>query len=335
MFEDDARAARRATEFTRRLIIENGVTYNVYADAQGRDRPWMLDPLPYLLTAQEWHSIEAGVAQRARLLNAVLADLYGPQQLLSEGRAAGRHPVRPSEFSLALSRHRARATIDGCGSMPPISRAPPTAAGGCSPTAPRRPRVPGYALENRQIVGARLPELAQSMEVRPLGAFFAALREELLRGAGEDPLAVVLTPGSFNETYFEHAYLARQLGFPLVEGHDLTVRDETVYLKTLAGLKRVHAMFRRLDDDFCDPVELRVDSALGVPGLLARRPRGKRGGGQCAGQRRAGIGRVARASCPRSRERCSVSADAAVGRDLVVRRAAGARVRDRAARRAW
>ena len=106
------------------------------------------------------------------------------------------------------------------------------------------------------------------MDVRSLGTFFAALRDDLLRGVEAEPLAVVLTPGSFNETYFEHAYLARQLGFPLVEGHDLTVRGEHVFLKTLAGLKRVHAIMRRLDDDFCDPVELRADSALGVPGLL-------------------------------------------------------------------
>jgi uncharacterized alpha-E superfamily protein len=107
--------------------------------------------------------------------------------------------------------------------------------------------------------------------VRPLTGFFVALRESLLRHApeGETPLAVVLTPGSFNETYFEHAYLARQLGLPLVEGHDLTVRGDTVFLKTLGGLRRVHAILRRLDDDFCDPVELRADSALGVPGLIA------------------------------------------------------------------
>ena len=132
------------------------------------------------------------------------------------------------------------------------------------------------------------------MDVRPLGAFFAALRDAFLRGAEEEPLAVVLTPGSFNETYFEHAYLARQLGFPLVEGHDLTVRGENVFLKTLAGLKPVHAILRRLDDDFCDPVELRVDSALGVPGLLARDPQGQRRRRQRAGQRRARIRGVAR-----------------------------------------
>jgi uncharacterized alpha-E superfamily protein len=132
------------------------------------------------------------------------------------------------------------------------------------------PSGPGYALENRQIVSRVFPDLLGDLGVRPLGGFFVALRENLLRHAPEDeaPLAVVLTPGSFNETYFEHAYLARQLGLPLVEGHDLTVRGNTVYLKTLAGLRRVHAILRRLDDDFCDPVELRADSALGVPGLI-------------------------------------------------------------------
>jgi uncharacterized circularly permuted ATP-grasp superfamily protein/uncharacterized alpha-E superfamily protein len=266
--EDDARAARRATEFTRRMIVENGVTYNVYADEQGRDRPWVLDPLPYLLTAQEWKIIEAGVAQRARLLNTVLSDLYGKQELLSRGALPADIPFGHPNFLWPCRGIRPRNDrwlwVYGVD----LAR---SADGRWRVLADRTqaPSGPGYALENRQIVRRALPELAQSMEVRPLGAFFAALRDELLRGAGEDPLAVVLTPGSFNETYFEHAYLARQLGFPLIEGHDLTVRDETVFLKTLTGLKRVHAVFRRLDDDFCDPVELRVDSALGVPGLLA------------------------------------------------------------------
>ena len=270
--EDDARAARRATEFTRRMIVENGVTYNVYADEQGRDRPWILDPLPYLLTAKEWQTIEAGVAQRAHLLNAVLADLYGRQELLASGVLPAEIPFGHPNFLWPCHGTRPRGDrwlwIYGAD----LARA---ADGRWWVLTDRTqaPSGPGYALENRQIVRRALPELAQAMEVRPLGAFFAALRDELLRGAGKDPLAVVLTPGSFNETYFEHAYLARQLGFPLVEGHDLTVRDETVYLKTLAGLKRVHAVFRRLDDDFCDPLELR-DSALGVPGLLAAVRRG-------------------------------------------------------------
>jgi uncharacterized circularly permuted ATP-grasp superfamily protein/uncharacterized alpha-E superfamily protein len=268
VFEDDARAARRAAEFTRRMIVENGITYNVYADAQGRDRPWILDPLPYLMTAEEWQNIEAGVAQRAALLNAVLADLYGPQELLAQGALPAEIPFGHTNFLWPC-----------VGVRPPQDRWLSLYAVDLARSADGRwwvladrtqgPSGPGYALENRQIVRRAFPHLAQSMDVRPLGSFFAALRAELLRDAGDDPVAVVLTPGSFNETYFEHAYIARQLGFPLVEGHDLTVRDARVYLKTLAGLKRVHTILRRLDDDFCDPVELRADSALGVPGLLA------------------------------------------------------------------
>src|SRR6202521_1238795 len=264
-----ADAVRRGVELARRLIVENGVTYNVYADPQGRDRPWVLDPWPILLTAAEWHEIELGVAQRARLFDALLADVYGPQRLLADGTVPADLPFGHPNFLWPCH-----------GITPPggnwlhvhavdISR---SADGRWWALADRTqtPSGPGYALENRQIVSRVFPDLLGDLGVRSLGGFFVALRENLLRHAPEDeaPLAVVLTPGSFNETYFEHAYLARQLGLPLVEGHDLTVRGDTVYLKTLGGLRRVHAILRRLDDDFCDPVELRADSALGVPGLI-------------------------------------------------------------------
>jgi len=266
---DSAELARRGVELARRLIIENGVTYNVYADPQGRDRPWVLDPVPLLLTAAEWQEIEAGVAQRARLLDALLSDLYGPQTLLADGTVPPQLPFGHPNF------------LWPCHGIKPaggnwlhvyavdMSR---SADGQWWALADRTqaPSGPGYALENRQIVARIFPELLRDAGVRPLNAFFVALRDSLLRAApeSEPPHAVVLTPGSFNETYFEHAYLARQLGLPLVEGHDLTVRGDTVFLKTLGGLRRVHAILRRLDDDFCDPVELRADSALGVPGLI-------------------------------------------------------------------
>jgi uncharacterized circularly permuted ATP-grasp superfamily protein/uncharacterized alpha-E superfamily protein len=265
-----AEAVRRGVDLARRLIVENGVTYNVYADPQGRDRPWVLDPLPILLTAAEWHEIELGVMQRARLLDALLGDLYGPQQLLAEGTVPAELPFGHPNFLWPCH-----------GIAPPGGNRLQVYAVDISRSADGRwwaladrtqtPSGPGYALENRQIVSRVFPDLLSDLGVRSLGGFFAALRENLLRHApdSETPLAVVLTPGAFNETYFEHAYLARQLGLPLVEGHDLTVRGDTVYLKTLGGLRRVHAIFRRLDDDFCDPVELRADSALGVPGLIA------------------------------------------------------------------
>ena len=266
---DGPEAVRRGVDLARRLIIENGVTYNVYADAQGRDRPWVLDPLPILLTAAEWREIELGVIQRARLMDALLGDLYGAQSLLADGTVPAElpygHPnfLWPCHGITPAGGHRLQMyAVD-------ISR---SADGQWWVLADRTqtPSGPGYALENRQIVSRVFPDVLNDLGVRPLGGFFGALRESLLRHApeGETPLAVVLTPGAFNETYFEHAYLARHLGLPLVEGQDLTVRGDTVCLKTLGGLRRVHAIFRRLDDDFCDPVELRGDSALGVPGLI-------------------------------------------------------------------
>jgi uncharacterized circularly permuted ATP-grasp superfamily protein/uncharacterized alpha-E superfamily protein len=266
---DGADAVRRGVELSRRLIVENGVTYNVYADPQGRDRPWVLDPLPLLITAAEWREIEAGVEQRARLFDALLQDIYGPQLLLADGTVPPQLPFGHPNF------------LWPCHGLKPaggnwlhvyavdISR---SASGQWWALADRTqaPSGPGYALENRQIVSRVFPDLLNDVGVRSLGAFFVALRDNLLSAAPEQetPLAVVLTPGAFNETYFEHAYLARQLGLPLVEGHDLTVRADTLFLKTLGGLRRVHAILRRLDDDFCDPVELRADSALGVPGLI-------------------------------------------------------------------
>ena len=273
---DGAESVRRGADLARRLITENGVTYNVYADPQGRDRPWVLDPLPLLLTDAEWREIELGVEQRARLLDALLADLYGPQQLLSAGLVPPELPFGHPNFlwpchgiSVPGNRWLHVHAVD-------MSR---SADGTWWALADRTqtPSGPGYALENRHIVTRIFPELYDDLGVRPLGGFFVALRENLLRHAaeGESPLAVVLTPGSFNETYFEHAYLARQLGLPLVEGHDLTVRGDTLFLKTLGGLRRVHAVLRRLDDDFCDPVELRADSALGVPGLIGAVRAGK------------------------------------------------------------
>src|ERR1700737_2455833 len=234
---DGSDAVRRGIELARRLIVENGVTYNVYADPQGRDRPWVLDPLPILLTAAEWREIELGVAQRARLFDALLADIYGPQRLLADGTIPAELPFGHPNF------------LWPCHGITPaggnwlhvhavdISR---SADGRWWALADRTqtPSGPGYALENRQIVSRVFPDLLGDLGVRALGGFFAALRENLLRHApdAEAALAVVLTPGAFNETYFEHAYLARQLGLPLVEGNDLTVR---------------------------------ADSALGVPGLIA------------------------------------------------------------------
>lgn len=263
-----ADSVRRGVELSRRLVIENGVTYNVYADPQGQDRPWLLDPLPLLLSADEWREIEAGVIQRTQLLNALLQDLYGPQRLLSSGVVPPELAFGHPNFLWAAHGVRPLRDVWLHVHAVDLARAPDGRWWALSDRT-QTPSGLGYALENRQIVARVYPGLINELAIRPLTEFPNAMRESLADlSDDETQLAVVLTPGPFNETYFEHAYLARQLGMPLVQGPDLTVRADTVYLKTFAGLQRVHAILRRLDDDFCDPLELRADSALGVPGLL-------------------------------------------------------------------
>jgi uncharacterized circularly permuted ATP-grasp superfamily protein/uncharacterized alpha-E superfamily protein len=258
-----------------RQIHENGVTYNTYATQDGPARPWALDVLPFLVPAAEWDRLAPGLRQRARLLNAVASDLYGDQHLLRDGllppalvfghpgflRAC--HGVRPpaSIFLHIVAFDLARGA-DGQWSVMDTKAQAPSGA--------------GYALENRITVSRVFPDAFRELHVPRLAPFFRTLQETLLktspsggraRGDGA-PHVVLLTPGPFNETYFEHAYLARYLGFTLAEGGDLTVRGDRVYLKTVVGLEPVHGILRRLDDDFCDPLELRSDSAIGVPGLV-------------------------------------------------------------------
>jgi uncharacterized circularly permuted ATP-grasp superfamily protein/uncharacterized alpha-E superfamily protein len=261
-------AVRRSLELTRRLIVENGVTYNVYADPQGANRPWALDPLPFVLPAEEWRTIAAGVAQRANLLNLLLADLYGPQRLLAEGHIPAELPFGHPNYlwpCLGLKPADGRWLHVYAADL---ARAP-DGRWWLLADRTQAPSGAGYALENREILEQVHPEAIVDMGVRRVRGFIGNLRAALLGASWDEaPLAVILTPGPYNETYFEHAYLARHLGMPLVEGSDLTVRGDTVYLKTLRGLRRVHSILRRLDDDFCDPLELRGDSALGVPGLL-------------------------------------------------------------------
>lgn len=260
----------RCAQFVHDTIQSDGVSYNVYADPKGASRPWELDLLPLILPAEEWREIAAAVAQRARLLDAVLADLYGPQKLLAEGLLPpalvfGQRSylwpangiVQPGGVSMHVYAADLARSPDGRWWVLADRTGGPSGA--------------GYALQNRMTISRALPDAFRELHVEQLAPFFTALQDTLYRNAptrGEPPLAVLLTPGPYNETYFEHSFLARYLGFPLVEGQDLIVRGDSVYLKTLRGLRRVHAILRRLDGDYCDPVELRADSALGIPGLL-------------------------------------------------------------------
>jgi uncharacterized circularly permuted ATP-grasp superfamily protein/uncharacterized alpha-E superfamily protein len=258
---------RRWTRAERR-IRENGITYNIYSDPLGANRPWTIDIVPLLIPADEWRFIEAGIVQRAELLNRLLQNLYGTQDLVARGNFPAALLFANPSFLRPLVGVRVPAhsylhmvAID-------LARSPD---GQWWVLADRTqaPSGSGYALENRTIVSDVLPDLFRTSNVLRLAPFFRAQREALTSLAQcDNPRIVLLTPGPYNETYFEHSYIARYLGFALVGGADLTVRDRRVYLKTVDGLEQVDVILRRVDDSFCDPLELRGDSLLGVPGLV-------------------------------------------------------------------
>jgi len=252
-----------------RLIRENGVTYNVYSGNEGLDRPWQLDPLPLMIPAEEWRGIEAALVQRATLLNLVLADLYGAQELLARGLIPPVPVLSHPGYLRSLKDVRVPRGIHLHIYAVDLARAPDGSWQVISDRC-EAPSGAGYALENRGIIGRVLADTMRDQKVRALTPFFQKMRDSLLElspRSRETPRIVLLTPGPYNETYFEHAYLARQLGYTLVEGEDLTMRDGRVWLKTLEGLQPIDVILRRTTAPFCDPLELRSDSVLGVAGL--------------------------------------------------------------------
>lgn len=260
---------RRAQSLARQ-IRDNGVTYNVYADANGAQRPWSLNLLPMIVSPECWARIEAGVLQRTRLLNTMLADLYGPQQLLRQSLLPPALVLGHSGYLRAMKGVRPRGDTWLHIAAFDLARGPD----GHWRVVSQRTQAPsglGYLLENRIAIARQFPKAFAALKVQRLAASYQALIAGIRRLApeGEAARIALLTPGPYNETYFEHAYLARYLGLTLVEGNDLTVRDQRLYLKTLHGLEPVHALIKRLDDPWLDPLELRSDSTLGVPGLLS------------------------------------------------------------------
>ena len=258
---------RRWTRAERR-IRENGITYNIYGDPLGADRPWRTDIVPLIIPAEEWSFIEAGAIQRAHLLSLLLEDLYGPQELLK----AGHFPPALLYANPAFLRPLVGVKVPRQSYLHMLAVDLARSPDGRWWVLADRTQAPsgsGYALENRTIVSDVVPELFRTSNVLRLAPFFRAQRDALTSLArSENPRIVLLTPGPHNETYFEHSYLAKYLGFTLVEGADLTVRDRSVFLKTVEGLERVDVILRRVDDTFCDPLDLRGDSLLGVPGLV-------------------------------------------------------------------
>ncbi|NJN46546.1 MAG: circularly permuted type 2 ATP-grasp protein, partial [Candidatus Competibacteraceae bacterium] len=260
----------RRGEEVQRLLQENGVTYNVYDAPRDAQRPWAVDPIPLLITSEEWAVIETGLEQRARLLNLLLADLYGPHSVIRQGLLPAEliyaHPgfLRSCHQSLAEGQRWLIFHAVDLGRLPDGSFR-------VLGDRTQSPSGAGYALENRIILARALPNLYRDAPLRRLASFLEAERATLASLAyrnHEQPHVVLLTPGPLNESYFEHAYLANYLSLSLVEGEDLAVRDGRVWLKTLGGLRPVDVILRRVADDYCDPLELRGDSLLGTPGLL-------------------------------------------------------------------
>ena len=266
-------------EEVKRLLRENGVTYVLHGEQQGH-RPWELDPIPFIISNTDWQTISDGLTQRAELLNLILTDLYGERTLIKDG-------VIPPEVVYAHT-----GFLRPCVGFAPsgfpfllnyaadLARRPDGNIHILSDRA-QAPSGAGYALENRTVLARALPNFFGEVGVHRLSFFFRALQnsvadlqyqlESAVRIAPhqtDNPHVVVLTPGPLNETYFEHAYLANYLGYTLVQGDDLTVWDGRVWLKSLDGLRPVDIILRRVDDTFCDPLELRQDSQLGVAGLM-------------------------------------------------------------------
>ncbi len=251
-------------------LRENGVTYNVYGSSDGLNRPWLLDPIPFLIAQKEWQHITNGLTQRALLLDFIIKDIYGPQRLIKD-------TILPPELVFDNTGFfRSCFDIKLPSQNQLIMYAADMARGpdGRMWLVDNRTQVPsgsGYTLENRRIMSKLIPELTEGMFVGRLSPFFTHLHQTVSKLANhnkENPNIVYLTPGSNNETYFEHAYLASYLGYTLAQGHDLLVRNGYVWLKSIDGLEKVDVIVRRVDDEWCDPLELREDSRLGVPGLL-------------------------------------------------------------------
>lgn len=266
----------RRRQEANRLLRENGVTYNIYGDPQGYNRIWDLDPIPTLIGSTEWANIEAGLAERAELLNLILTDLYGPRELIKQGLLPLELIYNHAGFIRACDQVQPDISHQLILYAADLARSPD----GEMRVLGDRTQAPsgaGYALENRTVTSRIVPSLFRDSQVHRLSLFFHSLRQSLVAmapGNKEYPRIVVLTPGPFNEAYFEHAYLAAYLGFNLVHGDNLLVRDGKVWMKAVGGLQQVDVIVRRVDDHFCDPVELRADSRLGIPGLLEAVRRG-------------------------------------------------------------
>ena len=250
-----------------RHIRYAGVSYRAYGDTS--ERAWPLSHLPLLIEASEWKEIAAGISQRAELLEAVLSDIYGDGKLIAEGALPAAAITGSPDFLHPLSGIKPRGGKFLYFYAADLGRGP-DGRWWVLGDRTQGPSGAGYALANRLVMSRAFPALYRDMNIERLAPFFQGFRRGLTAMATRsDPRICLLTPGPYNETYFEQAYLARYLGFLLVEGGDLTMRGDEIHVRTIAGLKRADVIWRRIDSDFADPLELNGRSHLGVPGLVA------------------------------------------------------------------
>ena len=251
-------------------LFKLGVTFNVYSDNQGVEKIFPFDIIPRIIDGAEWTRLEQGLKQRIRALNLFLDDVYGAQKIIKEGKI-------PAEIISTAS-----------GFLKPCLGVKPPAEVWCHITGTdlvrdqdgewyvlednlRSPSGVSYVLENRRVMKSTFPEIFQDMMVKPVDDYPSQLLETLLNLAPPqipNPMVVVLTPGIYNSAYYEHSFLAQQMGIELVEGRDLIVADGFLQMRTTKGLRRVDVVYRRIDDNFLDPLAFNPDSLLGVPGLM-------------------------------------------------------------------
>ena len=258
-------ALQRTAELSR---LNQGITFTVYADEQGTEKIFPIDVVPRIVTARDWARLEAGLVQRLRALNFFLRDLYGPQRILKDG-------IVPTDL-VTQSPHFCREMKDLAvpgGVFIHVSGTDLIQGdGGEFLVLEDNLRVPSgvsYVLENRIVMSRVLPDLLQRCHVSPVDHYPQMLLAALRSVAPcDDPTVAVLTPGIYNSAYFEHSFLAAQMGVQLVEGGDLVVDQDVLWMKTTSGLQRVDVLYRRVDDEFLDPIAFRQDSLLGVPGIM-------------------------------------------------------------------
>ena len=251
-----------------RYLHESGVFYRVYEDEAGVERSWPLTPIPLVIAADEWACLKTALVERAHLVERVIADVYGACNLFREKRLPGAFVAGSPEFLRPLVGVLPPGGAHLCIYAADIARGP-DGHWWVLRDRTQAPSGAGFALENRLALRHSIPDIYRNLHVHRHAPFFQALQAGLTGlNRQDDSRVCVLTPGPMNDTYFEHAYLARYLGFLLVEGEDLTVRDNGVFIRTVSGLKRTEVLLRRLDADFCDPLELNARSRLGVPGLV-------------------------------------------------------------------